>query len=309
MFTTGSKWFFGLGFVAFVLAVVYGYSTGGGRLGPFTAGMWGAVGDHLGYGILVTVAVLAVVLGLVSLATRDADAEAVAQLVGGDAPPPVAPPARTAYWPVVGALGVTLAAVGVVIEQALFIAGLIVIGAALLEWAVLAWSDHATGDPSTNAALRDRLMRPLEVPIAGAAFVALFIFGLSRVFLTVTEIGAVAVAAVAAVLVLGFGALVATRPRLSSGLVVTIVAVAALGVVSAGVVSAARGEREFEEHHDDHGPEQRPLITPGVGIGGEPSADRPAADAEQPPTQGTAGDPTGEDADTPVDSDDVEVGS
>ena len=38
MFTTGSKWFFGLGAVSFVLAAAYGWSTGGDRLGPVTAG-------------------------------------------------------------------------------------------------------------------------------------------------------------------------------------------------------------------------------------------------------------------------------
>jgi hypothetical protein len=309
MFTTGSKWFFGLGLVTFVLAVLYGYTTGGSLLGPFTVGVWGSVGDHLGYGILLSISLLAMVLGVVALATRDADADAVAQLVGADAPPPVAPPARPAFWPVLGAFGVALVAIGLVIEPALFIAGLVVIGAALLEWAVLAWSDHATGDPTTNAALRDRLMRPLEFPIAGAAFIALFVFGLSRVFLTATEMGAVAVAAVAALVVLGFGALVATRPRMPAGLVAAVVVVAALGVVSAGVVSAARGEREFHHHEDDHGPENRVLITPGVGLGGEPASSPPSADEEQPPTQGTAGDPSGDEADNPVESDDVEVES
>jgi hypothetical protein len=309
MFTTGSKWFLGLGLVTLVLAVVYGYTTGGDLLGPATAGWWGAVGDHLGYGILLAVAVLSLLLGLISLATRDADADAVAQLAGRDAPPPVAPPARPAFWPALGALGAALVAIGLVIEQALFIAGLIVVGVALLEWMVLAWSDHATGDAATNAALRDRLMRPLEFPVAGAAFVALFIFGLSRIFLTVTEVGAVVVASIAAVVVLGFAALVATRPRLPSGLVAGLVVLAALGVVSAGVVSASRGEREFHHHEDDHGPQNRPLITPGVGIGGMPEGDGPTADTDQPPTQGTAGDPAGDEDDSPVDSDDAEVGS
>ena len=53
MITTAAKWFFGLGLVSFVLAVVYGYSTGGNRLGPLTAGYYGGVGDHLGYTLLI----------------------------------------------------------------------------------------------------------------------------------------------------------------------------------------------------------------------------------------------------------------
>jgi hypothetical protein len=307
MFTTGSKWFFGLGLGAFVLAAVYGYGTGGDLLGPLSLGWWGAVGDHLGYGILLAAAVVSIMLGVVALASRDADAEAVAQYLGQDAPPPVAPPARPSFWPIGGAFGLALVAIGLVIEQALVIAGLVVTGAALVEWAVLAWSDRATGDPATNTALRDQLMRPLEVPIAGAAFVGLFIFGLSRVFLTLTEEGAVVVAAVAAVVVLGFGALVAIRPRLPSGLVAGVVALAAVGVVSAGVVAVAQGERHFEEHHGEEDfPEQRPLITPGVGIGEDPSP-RAVTHADQPPIQGTAGDPTGEEADTPAQSGDVQM--
>ena len=59
MFTTGSKWFFGLGAVALVLAAAYGWSTGGDRLGPVTAGYWGAVGDHLGYTLLVSTGIAA----------------------------------------------------------------------------------------------------------------------------------------------------------------------------------------------------------------------------------------------------------
>ena len=84
MITTAAKWFFGLGLVSFVLAVVYGYTTGGNRLGPLTAGYYGGVGDHLGYTLLVTAAVAAVLLGLTAVVTRDADPRALAELAGTD---------------------------------------------------------------------------------------------------------------------------------------------------------------------------------------------------------------------------------
>ena len=272
MFTTGSKWFFGLSAYAFVMAVVYGYTTGGDRLGPLTAGWYGAVGEHTGYGILLAISVLALLLGGVAIAVRDADADVVAQLAGAEVPPVEVPPAAGAYWPALGALGVGITVVGIVTEPVLFVAGLILLGAVLLEWAVLAWSDRATGDPATNRALRDRLMRPLEFPIAGAVFAILFVFGLSRMFLTLSKIGAVAVAGVFAILVLLVGALVASRSKVRAGLVTGIVVVAGLGVVTAGVISAARGERTFEQH-EEHESENEPIYTPAEGIGGQPEAD------------------------------------
>ena len=60
MFTTGSKWFFGLGLVSLVLAAAYGWTTGGSGLGPLTVGYKGGVGDHLGYGLLLAIAMVAV---------------------------------------------------------------------------------------------------------------------------------------------------------------------------------------------------------------------------------------------------------
>src|SRR5687768_8131506 len=189
MFTTASKWFFGLGLLSLVLAAAYGYTTGGDRLGPVTGGWYGAIGDHVGYVTLLAIATLAILLGVVAVATRDADADAVAQLAGVEVAPTEVPPAGGAYWPAVGALGVGLTLVGVVVEPVMFIAGLILVGAAVLEWMVLAWSDRATGDPATNRVLRDRMMRPLEFPIAAVAFIALFIFGLSRMFLTLSSMG------------------------------------------------------------------------------------------------------------------------
>ncbi len=94
MFTTGSKWFFGLGAVSFVLAVLYGYSTGGDRLGPVTAGYWGAVGDHLGYTLLVSIGVAATFLGITSLMSRDANPRSLAELAGTDEAPPAVAPAH-----------------------------------------------------------------------------------------------------------------------------------------------------------------------------------------------------------------------
>jgi hypothetical protein len=187
MLTTGSKWFAGLGVVSLVLAAAYGWTTGGNGLGPVTLGYHGGVGDHLGYGILVTAGVVALFLALVSVATRDADADALAQVAGTEVPPAATPPGSRTYWPLISAFGAALVALGLVAGSEMFIAGILVLAAVLVEWMVLAWSDRATGDPATNAALRDRLMRPLEYPIASFLAVGVVLFGFSRLFLTTSE--------------------------------------------------------------------------------------------------------------------------
>jgi hypothetical protein len=258
MITTGTKWFFGLGIATLVLAAAYGWTTGGDGLGPLTAGYKGGVGDHVGYGILLGAAALSFVQGFVLTALRDADAEMEAQVVGLDTVPPVRP-AGASYWPAIAAFGVGLVLVGLVSEPLLFVFGLIVLGAVLVEWTVQTWADHATGDPATNRRLRNRLMNPIEFPVAGALAVAIVVLSFSRVFLAVSELGAVAVAGVAATVILFGGALLAARPSLSPNVIVAVLLVAAVVVIGLGVAGGVEGEREFhpwnaeEDGEDEHG--------------------------------------------------------
>lgn len=251
MFTTGSKAFFGMGLLSLVLAAAYGWSTGGDGLGPLTAGYKGGVGDHLGYSILVATALCAIFLGLVAVATRDAAPSALAELAGTDTPPQEVPPAHRAYWPIAAAFGAGLVVLGLVISNVLFVAGLIFLLGVLVEWTVLAWSDRATGDPEVNRLVRARVMGPFEVPLIGALLVAGAVAAISRLLLTSSELGAVWVATALGVVILGIGALFAAKPRLSPNVVAGVLALCALGVVVAGVASAARGERVIEHHQEE----------------------------------------------------------
>ena len=248
MLTTGSKWFFSLGLVSLVLAAAYGWSTGGNGLGPVTAGYKGGVGDHLGYTLLVSIGLTATFLGLVAVATRDAAPSALAQLAGTDVAPTLPAPAYRDFWPILGAFGAGLVALGLVISNVMFIVGFIVLLAVMVEWMVLAWSDRATGDPETNRAIRRRLLGPWEIPLAAFLLAAGAVVAFSRLLLTSSEVGAVGVATALSLLIIGVGALIATRPRLSANVVAGLLAVCAVGVVVAGVASAGRGER-FIEHH------------------------------------------------------------
>jgi hypothetical protein len=238
MITTGAKWYFGLGFVSLVIASAYGWTTGGNGLGPLTLGYKGGVGDHFGYGVLVAGATISVFLGVVSLAVRDADAAAVAQLAGTDSAPVVVPSA-TSYWPAIAAFGVALVVIGLVSSTVMFVFGLVALGIVLIEWAVQTWADHATGDPAVNRQIRNRLMNPVEFPAAGVLAAALLVVAFSRVFLAV---------------------LVASRPRLNANVIVGVLLVAAVAVVGAGIAGAVAGEREFHqigeegEEHEEGAP-------------------------------------------------------
>lgn len=269
MFTTGSKWFFGLGLVSLVLAAAYGWTTGGTSLGPLTGGYKGGVGDHFGYTLLVTIGLAGVFLGLVAVATRDAAPSALAELAGTDAAPTVSAPAHLAYWPITAAFGAGLVVLGLVISNVMFVAGFLVLLAVTVEWMVLAWSDHATGDPETNRLVRKRVMGPFEVPIAGFLIAGGTVFLLSRILLTSSEFGAVAVATVLGIGILAIGAAIASRPRISSNVVAGVLALCAVAVVAAGVASAARGERVIE-HHEEPGEEDDGL-QPYVPAGTNPA--------------------------------------
>lgn len=254
MITTGSKFFYGLAALLALAAVVYGYASGGGGVGPLSAGYKGGVGEHLGYGILLGAAVASLFAGFCSTAFRDADPEPSAALLGTDEVP-AATPTGASFWPIVGAFGVVLTLVGVVLNNVFFVAGLIALGAVAIEWTMQAWSERATGDPAVNREIRNRLMLPIEVPLAGALAIAVVVIGYSRVFLAVSKLGAVWIALAIAATIFIIGTALSLRPRIRTDLVAGLLAGAAIVTVGLGIFGAVAGEREFEHHGEEHGEE------------------------------------------------------
>jgi hypothetical protein len=274
MITTGSKWYFGLGVVTLALAWAYGWTTGGNGLGPLSVGYKGGVGDHFGYGVLLTAAILSLFLGFVSLAVRDAEAEAVAQAAGTETVPEVTP-AGASYWPPVTAFGVALVVIGLVSSTVLLVFGLVALGIVLVEWTVQTWADRATGDPATNREIRNRLMNPIEFPAAGLLAVAVLVVAMSRVFLAVSASEAVWVATGAAAVVFAIGVLLASRPQLSANAIVGLVLVLAVAVIGSGVAAGVAGTRTFhevDEEGEGHGTES------GAEPGTESESGAPAPD-------------------------------
>ena len=246
MITTGSKWYFGFGFLALVLAAAYGWTTGGNGLGPLSLGYKGGVGDHFGYGVLVAAAAVSFVLGVVVTATRDAEAESLAQVAGTETVPAVIP-AGTSYWPPIAAFGVALLVIGLVSEAVLVVFGLILMGIALVEWTVQAWADRATGDPETNRRIRNKVMNPIEFPLAGAIALGVIAISLSRIFLTLTADQTVLAGVIVTALIVVGAFWVASRPRISSNLVIGVVIAAAVAIIAVGIAGAVSGPREVHE--------------------------------------------------------------
>lgn len=268
MLTTASKFFFAGAAVAFLASYVYGIGTDGDLLGVLTLGLKGPVGELAGYTILQTVGALLLGLGATSSILRDADPDVQAATARLEALPPATAPVSTSYWPVLGALAAVIAAVGLVASPVLFVIGALGVLLVLLEWMVSAWSERATGDPALNRQIRNRLMYPLEIPVAGALGILVLVVSVSRVFLALPKNGSSAIAIVASALILAFGFVVAYRPKLSKDAIAGVLAVCGLLVIAGGIGAAVAGPREFEHHGEEHGDEAD--HTDEGGAGGAP---------------------------------------
>jgi plastocyanin len=267
MLTPGSRFYFGLAAFAFVAAGVQGVASGGDVLGVISLGLAGAVGELFTYTVLVALAAAAFFLGLLVIAYRDADpeegpseAEAL-ELARG----PLASPST---WPIVGAFGAGTAMVGLVVGEALFILGVLILSIVVIEWMVQAWSDRATGDPAANRRLRDRVMLPVEIPAAAVLGTGVIVLALSRVLLALPKDGSVIFAIAVASLIMGIAILLSMRPSLRSGVVTVLLLIGGVAIISGGIVSAAVGERDVHPAEEE-GAEPEPPGGDGPAGGGD----------------------------------------
>ncbi len=261
MFKTGSKFLFGLAAFGVVAAFAFAAGTGDHKigmntlLGTFTLGYRGYVGEHTGFTVLIAGAASALFLGIFLSALRDSDPEAAAQVVGLDTVPEAPAPVTVNYWPVVAAFSVGALTLGLAIGPVMFVIGLIGLIIVLIEWAARAWADRATGDPAVNNTIRNRLMHPVEVPAMAVLGIGGFVLAISRMLLAVPVFGAYLIFALVPVLVLGVGALIVARPKLSQSVLAGLLLVGAFAVLAGGVAAAIAGEREHhaEEEHSEEG--------------------------------------------------------
>ena len=252
MLTTGFKLFMGYCLGALAAAAVFGYTTGGNHLGPLTVGWKGAVGEHIGYTRPARHRRRLRGDGARSLvAFRDADARAAAAA------------ARRRHRDRAAPHGPELLADHRRVRRrhrrdrsrpqlAVFVAGLVVLAIVMFEWTMQAWADRATGDPEVNRELRDRIMQPIEVPVGAVIAIVGVPLAASRVFLSVSKLGAVWVATGVATAVLIVAIVLALKPKLSKNVVAGVVLVGGIAFVAAGIVAAAVGERHIEHHGTEH---------------------------------------------------------
>jgi hypothetical protein len=258
MVTTASKLLYPAALVALVASWAYGLGTDGQINGVLTSGLMGSVGEVAGFTVLQAIAGVLLGLAVTASVLRDADPEAQARAARLESLPPQVAPQGVSYWPVLGALSAVLAAVGLVASPVVFVMGLLGATLVMLEWTVSAWSERATGDAAVNRRIRNRLMFPIEIPVAGALAVLLMIVSVSRVFLALSKTGSSLIAIAVATVVLALGFLVAYRPRLSKDVIAGLLAFFAVLVVAGGIISAANGTREFHEHEGEHVEEEAP---------------------------------------------------
>jgi len=254
MFTTGFKFFFGLALALAGAAVISGYATGGGHVGPISLGWKGGVGDHVAYITLVGLSVVAGTVALIIVSFRDADPSAQAHYLGVESVEPTTPTSGTT-WPVIGTFGVAVALLGLALNTVFFIVGLVMIVLATFEWAMHAWADRATGDPQLNAELRSRIMAPIEIPVKGFLIVAAVALATSRIFLNASKLGSVVWAGVIASVIFGIGILFAAKPKMNRNALAGLVLATGIAVLGGGILAAVDGEREFHLHGEDHGEE------------------------------------------------------
>lgn len=254
MITTGGKLWFALAAFALVAAEVYFLATAGDDGGAVT---------------LLFIAAGAVVIGSTTIAIRDGDAAVAGGTGEGAREPVVVRSALPAPWPALGALGAGVAIVGLAVGGVLLYVGLGIIGITLVEWMVQSWAERSTADPAYNRALRNRIMFPVEVPALGLLGVTFIILAFSRVLLALPDKNAsTAVAIVVAAIITSIAFLVAYRPRVGSAALSWMLAIAAVALLGAGVVSGVVGERDVEPHEGEHEGE-----TADEGTAGEGGAD------------------------------------
>lgn len=171
----------------------------------------------------------------ISIHDGDLDNGAVAN-IGHPAP-------TTSMWPLITAIGAAMVLFGTITSSLVFVLGIVVLLAALVEWSVLAWSDSASSDSAFNSASRKRLLNPIEFPVLAAVGLGVVIFSFSRVMLAVNkDLGAALFIGIGTLVLLG-GILFAFRSTLKRGVVTAICVAAAVGLLAAGIAGASVGKR------------------------------------------------------------------
>jgi plastocyanin len=114
--------------------------------------------------------------------------------------------------------------------------------------------------------IRDRFFTPFVLPLTVIGVMLLIGMSFSRVLLAVSELGAAAIAVLAALYILAMAFFVEAKRRIPSRTLGVALAVGLISLIGAGAVAAAAGMRSLEEHGGEGG---QAAGGEGQGEGGE----------------------------------------
>ena len=227
MITTSSKFFYGLGALSVVGAVLWMIS-GNGAMGAVA---------------LFSLATAAIFIGAIATFTRDGhvlstDTASHASAAASQRGP------RASLWPLGTALSVGFMVVGLVSSPGIFKVGVALTLAMLGEWMIQNWAERGSADEGYNTKIRDYLVHPLELPVAGALLLAVIVLSFSRVMLALEKSTGTLVFAAAAAIVLAVGAVIAVKRDASRRVIGAMSAVVLVALGGTGIATALDGERE-----------------------------------------------------------------
>ena len=259
MFTTGSKFLIGASVTALIATIVYGIGQGG---------------------VLGTVGLASATACLMGLATINAILRDSNVFSDDEAPVESTSAAQFApagsVWPLAFAFGAVVVAVGLISYQSIVVIGLVALVVAGGEWVVTAWSERASGNVEHNAAVRSRMINPLEYPVGGAVAIGIIVYSFSRVMLWLSKTNTVIAFSVLAAVVLAIAFAISYRPKMSVGAMGGVMAVGAVAVVVAGAVTGIDGERDIPVFETTAIWQEEAILHPTEYAEGAAEGDHPA---------------------------------
>ena len=260
MFTTGSKWFFGLAAFAFVAALVYGGATNPSEVGMstftgvLTLGYKGGVGDHFGYSVLHRHRRRQPLPRRLPRPPSATPRSRPRRPCSRPRPSPrSSAPAQGSYWPVRRGLRRRRRRRSAWPPTQL----LVVLGpgrsspSSPSSGPSRAWAEKATGDPERQPGHPPPGHDAVEVPVLGALGHRRVRPGRCPGSCWPCPVGTYLVFGLVPVAVLVVAFVLSARPRINRSVVAGLCVVGALAVLAGGVLSAIAGPREIEEHHEE----------------------------------------------------------
>ena len=239
MLNPASRALMGISGAALVMGLVYAVANGTDRIGVVLL-------------LALTIAALVGALATVGNAVPD-----LAPVPDPDTPPErraatTGAPAKGSAWPLAAAVALALLAAGAAFGIAVLLVGVLCVLVATAGWFAKVWSEHPTWTRPVRQRVSSRLLVPVALPLGTFLLAAVIAVSTSRILLAVSKNASVLIALLMAVVILLACAWVASRPRLSSSVVIAMSVLAATSMVGAGIAGAVSGERKFH-HHEEHG--------------------------------------------------------